>query len=49
MAEYLEKNPVQADEKIGMVTHFKLIKALTATGCEGDTMEGCYAMNNCEI
>ena len=56
MKEYLEKNPIQGDERIAVVCHSRVIAAMTATGvgpdpenAAKDKLQGFYWMNNCEI
>ena len=48
MKEHIAKNPIGGDERIAVVCHSTLIKALTSTKLVDGKLDG-YHPHNCEI
>jgi hypothetical protein len=58
MKEHLKSNPIPSDERIAIVFHSQMIKAMTATGLAPDekgnppgvlTLQNGYMPANCEV
>jgi len=54
MKEHLKSNPIPSDERIAIVFHSQMIKAMTASHLEPDangilTLQNGYMPANCEV